>query len=205
MGVSAEFLVTAFVVALVPGTGVIYTVSHGLFGGARASELAALGCTLGIVPHLVAASLGLSAVVHASARVFEAMKLAGAAYLLYVAWGLWRSTGSLAIRRPAGGARSDRAVVVRGAVVNLLNPKLTIFFFALLPQFVDPDASSTPALVLLSAVFMAVTLVVFLGYGALASTVRERVVRSPTVVRRVQRGFALAFAGLGLCLAFEDR
>ena len=203
---STEFLVTALVVALVPGTGVIYTVSSGLFGGLRTSALAALGCTLGIVPHLAAATLWLSAIVHASARAFQVLKLAGVAYLLYLAWAMWRSTGSLTFQRPAG-ARSDRAVVVRGTVVNLLNPKLTIFFLAFLPQFVSADAggSSTPALVLLGAVFMAVTLAVFLVYGALASVVRERVVASPTVVRRLQRGFAAVFAGLGLRLAFEDR
>ena len=204
MTISTEFLVTALVVALVPGTGVIYTVSHGLFGGRRPSALAAVGCTLGIVPHLVAATLGLSALVHTSARVFQVMKLAGVAYLLYLAWGMWRSTGSLAIQKPTG-ARSDRAIVVRGTVVNLLNPKLTIFFFAFLPQFVDAGSPSTAALALLGAVFMVVTLVVFLAYGLVASTVRERVVGSPTVVRRLQRGLAVAFAGLGLRLAFEDR
>jgi len=203
MSVSGEFLLTALVVALVPGTGVIYTVSSGLFGGRRPSALAAVGCTLGIVPHLLAATLGLSAVVHTSARVFQGLKLAGVAYLLYLAWGMWRSTGSLSFRPT--GRRSARAVVVRGATVNLLNPKLTIFFLAFLPQFVDPGSAATPQLLLLGAVFMAVTLVVFLGYGALASTVRARVVGSPTVVQRLQRGFAAAFAGLGVHLALQER
>ena len=203
MTVSVDFLVTAVVVALVPGTGVVYTVSNGLFGGRRWSVLAALGCTLGIVPHLLAAALGLSAIVHASARVFQVMKLAGVAYLLYLAWGMWRSTGSLAFAPT--GARSGRAVVVRGTVVNLLNPKLTIFFLAFLPQFVADGSSTTTQLLLLGVVFMAVTLVVFVGYGLAASGVRRRVVGSTTVLRRLQRGFAVAFAGLGVRLAVEER
>ena len=204
MTVSAEFLVTAFVVALVPGTGVVYTVSNGLFGGRRASALAAVGCTLGIVPHLVAATLGLSAVLHASARVFHIVKLAGVAYLLYLAWGLWRSSGSMTL---ADGhvERSARQVVVRGITVNLLNPKLTVFFFAFLPPFVDADSASTAQLVVLGVVFMAVTLAVFLLYGMVASAVRQWVLGSQTVVRRLQRSFAVAFTGLGVRLALEDR
>jgi threonine/homoserine/homoserine lactone efflux protein len=202
--VSSDFLVTALVVALVPGTGVVYTVSNGLFGGRRWSALAAVGCTLGIVPHLLAATLGLSALVHTSARVFQVMKLAGVAYLLYLAWAMWRSTGALSFAPT--GVRSGRAVVVRGTVVNLLNPKLTLFFFAFLPQFVrDGRSPATPQLLLLGAVFMAVTLAVFLAYGLMASGLRRRVVGSPKLLQRLQRGFALAFAGLGLRLAAQER
>ena len=189
---SVDFLVTATVVALVPGTGVIYTVSNGLFGGVRSSVFAAVGCTLGIVPHIVAATLGLSAIVHTSARVFQVMKYAGVAYLLYLAWAMWRGTGSLSFKRPEG-SRTDRAVVGRGIAVNLLNPKLTIFFFAFLPQFVAREGSATADMVVLGAVFMAVTLAVFVAYGALAGAVRHRVTRSPKLVERLQRAFAVTF------------
>jgi threonine/homoserine/homoserine lactone efflux protein len=199
---SADYLVTATVVALIPGTGVIYTVSHGLFAGRRSSVLAAVGCTLGIVPHLVAATLGLSAIVNTGAHVFEVLKLAGAAYLLYLAWGMWRSTGAVTFAAPAPS--SDRRVVVRGTVVNLLNPKLTIFFFAFLPQF-TPAGASVSDLAVLGGVFMVVTLVVFVLYGALASALRQRVVTSRAAVRRLQRGSALVFAGLGVRLALQDR
>ncbi len=204
MSVSTEFLATALVVALVPGTGVIYTVSAGLFVGRRASFLAALGGTLGIVPHLAAAILGLSALVHTGAEVFQVLKFAGVAYLLYLAWSMWRSTGAFTLRAPSG-SRIGRAVVARGALINLLNPKLTIFFFAFLPQFITRGTSPTAQLAVLGGVFMAVTLAVFVVYGTLASTVRDRVVGSPTVVRRLQRGFAGVFAALGLRLAFQDR
>ena len=204
MSVSREFLFTAFVVALVPGTGVIYTVSAGLFVGRRASAFAALGGTLGIIPHLAAAVLGLSAVMQTSAEVFRVMKYAGVAYLLYLAWAMWRSTGSLTLRAPTG-ARRGRDIVGRGTFINLLNPKLTIFFFAFLPQFVTSGSSTTLQMLELGVVFMAVTLLVFLAYGGLARLFRDRVVGSPVVLRRLQRGSAGVFALLGLRLAFEDR
>lgn len=201
---SAEFLVTALVVALIPGTGVVYTVSTGLFVGRRASVWACAGNTLGIVPHLAAAIFGLSAVMNTTAHAFQVLRWAGVAYLLFLAWGMWRSTGALSFRAPTE-ARTARQLVVRGALINLLNPKLTLFFFALLPQFVDVDAASTPQMVWLGAVFMLVTFVVFVGYGVLASAVRDRVVRSPTTVQRLQRSFAGLFALLGLRLALDDR
>ena len=204
MSVSAQFLFTAFIVALVPGTGVIHTVSTGLFAGRRASAFASLGGALGIVPHLAAAMLGLSAVMQTSAEVFQILKFAGAVYLLYLAWGMWRSTGSLTLRAPTGD-RTSREIVARAVFINLLNPKLTIFFFAFLPQFLTSGSSTSLQMAALGAVFMAVTLLVFLAYGVLASLFRDRVVGSPVVLRRLQRGSAGVFALLGIRLAFEDR
>jgi threonine/homoserine/homoserine lactone efflux protein len=204
MSVSTEFLATALVVVLVPGTGVIYTVSTDLFAGRRASLFAALGGTVGIAPHLAAAILGLSAIVHQSAEVFQLLKYAGVAYLLYLAWGMWRSTGALALHAPAG-SRSGISVVGRGVLINLLNPKLTIFFFAFLPQFITSGSSETGQMAGLGAIFMAITLVVFVVYGALASKVRDRVVRSSTAMQRLQRGFAGLFAALGFRLALQER
>ena len=204
MSVSAQFLFTAFIVALVPGTGVIYTVSTGLFAGRRASAFASLGGALGIVPHLAAAMLGLSAVMQTSAEVFQILKFAGVVYLLYLAWGMWRSTGSFTLRAPTGD-RTSREIVARAVFINLLNPKLTIFFFAFLPQFLTSGSSTSLQMAALGAVFMAVTLLVFLAYGVLASLFRDRVVGSPIVLRRLQRGSAGVFALLGIRLAFEDR
>jgi threonine/homoserine/homoserine lactone efflux protein len=203
--VSIEFLVTALVVALIPGTGVVYTVSNGLFGGRRASALAAFGCTLGIVPHLIAATLGLSAVLHASAEVFHLIKLAGVAYLLYLAWGLWRSSGSMTLD-DGRVDRSARRVIVRGITVNLLNPKLTIFFFAFLPQFVSASGAGAPLqMLVLSSVFMAMTLVVFAAYGVCAALLRDRVLSRPRLVDRIRKAFAASFAVLGARLAVESR
>jgi len=203
--VTWAFLLTSLVVVLVPGTGVIYTVSTGVTQGRRASVYAALGCTAGIVPHLLATIVGLAAVLHASALAFELLRYAGAAYLFYVAVLTWRDRSAFAV--DARVARiSPRRLVTRAVWLNLLNPKLTIFFLAFLPQFVDPAAAEPLAqLLLLSAVFMAMTFGVFVAYGVVAHAFRRRVIESPRVQAWLRRGFATAFAALGARLALEDR
>lgn len=202
---SLNFLITCLIVVLIPGTGVIFTVSTGLTAGKRASVFAALGCTAGIVPHLLASVLGLSALLHTSALAFEALKYAGAAYLLYLAYATWRDRSAFAMN-DAPTISSARSLMVRGLLLNILNPKLTIFFLAFLPQFVTPRTSA-PALqmLLLSSVFMAMTFAVFVIYGLLANVFRRAVIESPRVQNWLRRSFAAAFAGLGLNLAFAQR
>lgn len=203
--VSVEFLITALVVVLIPGTGVIYTVSNGLFLGWRASIAAALGCTAGIVPHLCASVLGLSAIMHMSAVAFQAMKFVGAAYLLYLAWGMWRETGALSLNKPMAESSVWR-IAVRGFLINILNPKLSVFFLAFLPLFVPTSASSpTMNMIILSCIFMLMTFVVFVMYGVSASGVRKYVIDSPRVITWMQRTFAVAFAALGLKLAATEQ
>lgn len=193
------------VVILVPGTGVIYTVSTGLFRGSRASIVAAFGCTLGIVPHLVAMIAGLAALLHVSAVAFQAVKFAGVAYLLYLAWGMWRDTGTIEFD-DRGGAKNSRAIVTKGILINILNPKLSIFFLAFIPQFVPTESAAPLArMLVLSAVFMLLTFIVFVGYGLAAHALRTRVMNSPVFMRRAQRSFAATFALLGARLAFEER
>lgn len=203
--ISLEFLLTSLVVVLVPGTGVIYTVSTGITQGRRASVYAALGCTAGIVPHLLATLLGLAAVMHTSALAFHALRYAGVAYLFYVAWATWRDRsafavdGSLARVSPAG-------LVTKAFLLNILNPKLTIFFLAFLPQFVDAHAPHPLAqLLALSAVFMAMTFAVFVVYGCVAHAFRAHVIGSATVQRWLRHGFAAAFEGLGIRLALDEK
>ncbi|MGC6370585.1 MULTISPECIES: LysE family translocator [unclassified Pseudomonas] len=202
---SLNFLITCLIVVLIPGTGVIFTVSTGLTAGKRASVFAALGCTAGIVPHLLASVLGLSALLHTSALAFEALKYAGAAYLLYLAYATWRDRSAFAMN-DTPTISSARSLMVRGLLLNILNPKLTIFFLAFLPQFVTPGASA-PALqmLLLSSVFMAMTFAVFVIYGLLANVFRRAVIESPRVQNWLRRSFAATFAGLGLNLAFAQR
>jgi len=202
---SLKFLITCLIVVLIPGTGVIFTVSTGLTAGKRASVFAALGCTAGIVPHLLASVLGLSALLHTSALAFEALKYAGAAYLLYLAYATWRDRSAFAMNDAPTISRA-RSLMVRGLLLNILNPKLTIFFLAFLPQFVTPGTSA-PALqmLLLSSVFMAMTFAVFVIYGLLANVFRRAVIESPRVQNWLRRSFAAAFAGLGLNLAFAQR
>jgi len=202
---SIEFLITTLVVVASPGTGVLYTLAAGLTRGARASVVAAFGCTLGIIPHMAAAITGLAALLHASALAFEVIKYAGVAYLLYMAWQTLREKGALNVEGQSA-PRSARQVIVESVLINILNPKLSIFFFAFLPQFVDPGASgAVPKMLELSAVFMALTFVVFAIYGVCAAGVRQHVVSRPRVMTWMRRTFAAAFVGLGVKLAVTSR
>ena len=199
-----EFLLTSLIVVLIPGTGVLYTLSTGLLRGWRSSLVAALGCAAGVLPHLLASILGLSTILHLSAVTFQGVKFAGVVYLLYLAWAMWRDTGGLTFGS-ASPEKSAWQIARRAILLNLLNPKLTLFFFAFLPLFISPDASSPVGEMLtLSAVFMLITLVIFAVYGVLASGVRGYVVGSPNVIVWLRRSLAVAFAALGIRLALTD-
>lgn len=203
--ITPEFLITSLIVVLIPGPGVVFTVSTGLLQGKRASVVAALGCTLGIVPHLVATILGLAAIMHASALAFHGLKYAGVLYLLYLAYATWKDRAAFVVDR-RGAAGNATAMVVKALLMNVLNPKLTIFFLAFLPQFVPvTTASPMVPLLVLSGVFMAMTFVVFVIYGWLAHAFRKAVIESPRVQAWLRRSFAAAFAGLGVQLALSDR
>ena len=202
---SVEFLLTTLVVVATPGTGVLYTLAAALARGPHAAVVAAAGCTLGIVPHALAAVTGLAALLHTSALAFQLLKYAGVAYLLYMAVSTLRERGALAVQDQAT-PRSARTVIVSGVLVNILNPKLTIFFFAFLPLFVPAGAPDAVLRMLgLSAVFMVVTFVVFVGYGLFAAAVRAHVVSRPRVMAWMRRVFAGAFVALGARLAVTDR
>src|SRR5687767_1110135 len=198
---SVEFLVTTLVVVATPGTGVLYTLAAGLARGKQASVVAAVGCTLGIVPHMIAAITGLAALLHTSALAFQVLKYLGVAYLLYMAWSTLREHGPLRVEASSAPRPAVR-VVVSGVLVNILNPKLTIFFFAFLPQFVSTgDPGAWVRMLELSAVFMLVTFVVFVAYGVFAAAVRSRIVSRPRVMAWMRRIFAGAFVALGARLA----
>ena len=202
---SISFLLTSLIVVVSPGTGVLYTLAVALSRGSRASAAAAFGCTLGILPHMLAAMLGLAAVLHTSALAFSALKWCGVLYLLYMAWQTLRERGALAVDAPVDEARRRR-VVVTGFLINILNPKLSIFFLAFLPQFIAADEVHPLARMLeLSAVFMLMTYVVFVLYGLFAAGVRDRVVSRPAVMTWLRRAFAGGFALLGARLALADR
>ncbi len=200
---SLQFLLTALVVVIAPGTGVIYTLSLGLGRGRMAALWAATGCTFGIVPHLVAATLGLAAILHTSAVLFTVVKFAGVAYLLYLAWQSLREGGTMAIRAETS-AEAGWRIARRGALINILNPKLSIFFLALLPPFLSGDpATATLEMGLLGLVFMALTFAVFVLYGLFAAAARRFILGSETAMRWFNRAFAAIFAGLAARLALE--
>ncbi len=202
---SAAFLVTTLIVVATPGTGALFTIAAGLARGARGSLVAALGCTLGVVPHMVAAITGLAALLHASAVAFQTLKYLGVAYLLYLAWQTWRDRTPLHVEADTA-PRAARQVVRDAVLLNVLNPKLTIFFFAFLPQFVPAGAPGAAGrMAVLSLAFMAVTFVVFALYGLGASAVRTYVVQRPRVVTALRRGFAGAYVVLAGRLALQTR
>jgi threonine/homoserine/homoserine lactone efflux protein len=203
--VSIEFLLTSLIVVATPGTGVLYTMAAGLSRGARASVIAAVGCTLGIIPHMVAAITGLAALLHTSALAFQSLRYLGVAYLLYMAWSTQRDKGALAVEKDTA-PRSATKVIVSGILVNILNPKLTIFFFAFLPQFVSANETNAfLRMVELSAVFMLLTFVVFVGYGNFAAALRNHVISRPRVLTWMRGVFAGTFVALGARLAFTER
>lgn len=200
-----EFLATSLIVIVSPGTGVLYTLAAGLSRGSRASVVAAFGCTLGIVPHMTAAILGLAALLHASALAFQTLKYLGVAYLLYMAWHALREHGVLRVEQHVS-ARSALQVTVTAILINILNPKLSIFFLAFLPQFVSAqDPHPLERMLMLSAVFMLMTFVVFVGYGLFAAWMRKHVISRPRVLTWMRRTFAGAFVLLGIKLAFANR
>jgi threonine/homoserine/homoserine lactone efflux protein len=203
--VSIEFLVTSLIVIASPGTGVLFTLAAGLARGSRASVIAAFGCTLGIVPHMAAAILGLAALLHTSALAFQVFKYLGVAYLLYMAWSALRERGALRVETEVG-ARSAIQVTTTAVLINILNPKLSIFFLAFLPQFVSADEPHPLSrMLMLSAVFMLLTFVVFVGYGLFAAAIRNHVISRPRVLTWMRRTFAAAFVALGAKLALADR
>lgn len=202
---SIEFLLTSLVVVVAPGIGVLFTLAAGLSRGWRASVVAAFGCTLGIVPHMAAAVTGLAALLHTSALAFQMLKYVGVAYLLYMAWQILKERGALSMDT-APAPRSARQVIVAAILANMLNPKLSIFFFAFLPQFVSADeAHPLREMLGLGVIFMLLTFAVFCGYGIFAAAMREHVLSRPRVVDWMRRSFAAAFALLGAKLALAER
>lgn len=202
---SIDFLLTSLVIVVAPGIGVLFTLAAGLSRGWQASIVAAFGCTLGIVPHLAAAVTGLAALLHTSALAFQTLKYIGVAYLLYMAWQTLKERGALSVDT-APAPRAARQVIVSAILANLLNPKLSIFFFAFLPQFVSTrESQPLTAMLELGAVFMLLTFAVFCGYGVFAAAMREHVLSRPSVLAWMRRSFAAAFAVLGAKLALAER
>ena len=202
---SIDFLVTSLIVVVSPGTGVLFTLAAGLSRGSRASLVAAFGCTLGIIPHMAAAIMGLAALLHTSTVAFQTLKYLGVAYLLYMAWNALREKGALQVEKKVD-TRSAIQVIVSAILVNILNPKLSIFFFAFLPQFVSAhEPHPLSRMFELSAVFMLLTFIVFVGYGLFAASIRNHVISRPGVLTWMRRIFAGAFVALGVKLALADR
>tara|TARA_R110001583_G_scaffold61489_1_gene181624 strand:- start:2839 stop:3453 length:615 start_codon:yes stop_codon:yes gene_type:complete len=203
--ITLEYLLTSLIVVLLPGTGVIYTLALGLGRGTKASIWAAFGCTLGIVPHMAACILGLSALLHTSAVAFEIVRYLGVAWFLYMAWGMWHGTGAMKVT--ANETKTGIAKIIRdGILLNLLNPKLSLFFLAFLPQFVTADTPNTTwDMTILGLIFMTMTFGVFVIYGCFAGALRSHIIERPKVMSWIGKSFATTFALLGARLLFATR
>jgi threonine/homoserine/homoserine lactone efflux protein len=202
--VSVEFWLTTLVVIITPGTGVLFTVAVALADGRRAGAVAAAGNTLAVLPHLAAAVSGAAVLLATSPVAFTVVKWLGVAYLLYMAWSGVRH----AAEPPATAGLSPSAgrTVLRAVLVNLLNPKLTVFFLALLPQFVTPDRPGAVARMLgLGLVFLGTTFAALVGYAMAAAAVRDRIIARPAALAAVRRALAVSFVGLGVRLALTAR
>ncbi len=201
---SLEFFLTSIVVVLLPGTGVLYTMAIGLGKGFRASIAAAFGCTLGILPAAIASIIGLAALLHTSALAFQIIKYLGVAYLFFMAWSILNDKEIMSVSEDKSSTGVVR-IALNGMLLNVLNPKLSLFFLAFLPQFVSADAvGATGSLIMLAAIFMALTFVIFIGYGAMASLARDYVISRPIVLTWIKRVFAGTFGFLGAKLALTD-
>jgi threonine/homoserine/homoserine lactone efflux protein len=203
---SVEFLLTSLVVVLIPGTGVLYTVSSSIGGGWRRGLFAAIGCTLGIVPHMLAAMLGLSAIMQTGSMVFEVIRYAGVIYLVFMGFSMIRDAGTLPLDDGNASIDPMGPVVWRGILLNVLNPKLTVFFFAFLPQFLDASPGLLDSkLIGLGGIFMLMTLVVFAVYALASAAIRDLVLAAPVARRWIERALGALLIGFAARLAFTDR
>ncbi len=196
---TAEFLLTSLVLALLPGPGVIYVLSTGVAQGARAAVLGVAGCLLGATPYLAAAAAGVDRHVTENALVFEIVKWAGVGYLVFLGIRTWRDRRRYEIRGDHP-ARSVVQLLLFGALLSLLNPKLPIFFYGFLPRFLSPDRDNV---LLLSLTFLAVVGLVYAGYGLLAGFLGQRMLAGPKASSWARRVFASCYGLLAARLALQ--
>jgi threonine/homoserine/homoserine lactone efflux protein len=204
------FFVTALVLIATPGVDLLLTVTRTLQGGLRAGFATALGITLGCVVHTLAAALGLAALLAASAVAFTAIKWLGALYLLWLAWGMLRSAlrGEAVDNSSLVAASAQagwRRIFVQGFLTNVLNPKVALFFLALLPQFIASDAPSKPLAFLFLGGFFIVLGVIFLFSIVLAANSARRIAAGSTARRLLNGGGGVLFALLAARLALSQR
>lgn len=201
----AMFFVTSITVILMPGPAMIFVITNGLTRGTKASIAAAFGTTSGVSFHMLCAAFGLAVIMKTSAIAFGIVKFAGAAYLIYLAIKTLINKDDI-VSDGIISEKSRNSIFLQGFIINILNPKLSIFFLAFLPQFLSPDKLAvTSQTLLLGSVFMSMTIVIFIGYGVFASALRRRVLQSPKILKAIKWCFSSVFMGLGVRLALSDK
>ena len=204
--VLATFVVASFLLIIVPGPSVLFVISRGVALGRRAALLTVVGNAAGVMVQVLIVAAGLGAVLERSARLFDVVRLAGAAYLVYLGVQAIRHRRELSTVLDVTTVRPSRHILRQGFVVGLTNPKLIVFFTAVLPQFVDPSAGPVPVqLLLFGIVFVAITLVMDSCWGLAAGTARTWLAGRPHRLERLGGAGGLVILGLGARLALTGR
>lgn len=197
----AYFLGASILLTIAPGPDNVFVVTQGVTRGRKAAVLTAIGMCSGISVHTTAASLGISAIFYSSAVAFNVVKFAGAAYLLLLAWKTIREHREIELRGN-GGELSGFALFKRGFIMNVLNPKVALFFLAFLPQFVPPGSDNVAlTMIMLGLIFMVQGMIIFIAIGLLSGAIGNYFLRKPRVSRLFSWLTAGIFAILGLRLA----
>ena len=200
------YVVASLALIFTPGQDMIYVVTRSLAQGRFAGVCSAVGVIIGILVHTALAALGVGAILHASESLFFALKLVGAVYLVYLGIRLILSRSLADTIEGRGPALSPWALVRQGILSNVTNPKIVLFFFAFLPQFVDPaSAHPTRDLVFLGVLYAALGLPVKVGVGLAAGSLSERVLRRPGAIAWMNRASGAVLVGLGLRLVAAER
>lgn len=198
------FLITILIMILIPGTGVIYTISTGISKGKKASIFAVLGCTAGMIPHLSASIILSSLLVNMSPEAYFIMKMTGTLYLLYLGFCMLLSKTGLKFDN-AQTEDKPTTIISRGILINLLNPKLTLFFFSFLPQYVRANSQNYIfEFLFYGFTSMILTFIVFVGYGLLAGTAKEFIIHSPKWMNLIQKLFGIIFIVFAIQLALSS-
>ncbi|CAN5208529.1 LysE family translocator [soil metagenome] len=202
LGTLAVFAIASAALIAVPGPAVLYILTRSLHHGRRAGVASVLGIEVGALVHVLAAAVGLSALLASSAVAFSVVKYAGAAYL--IALGLWTLlSGRAESEDPLGRERGLGRIFAQGVLVNVLNPKVALFFLAFLPQFVDPDgAHPAVQIALLGLVFVSIALVLDLVWALGAGTAGLALRRSRRVIRARRYVSSGVYVALGVGTAF---
>ena len=201
----APFFIACVVLALVPGPDNIFVLAQSALRGRVAGLIVTLGLCTGLIVHTTAVALGVAAIFQASAVAFTVLKLVGACYLLYLAWQAFRAAAT-EINARKDGVLGAQQLYRRGIIMNVTNPKVSIFFLAFLPQFADPTRGPLALqLMLLGGVFILATVLVFGGVALLAGSLGQWLNRSARAQRVMNRIAGMVFVGLALKLAMTDR
>jgi threonine/homoserine/homoserine lactone efflux protein len=200
------YVLASLALIATPGQDMIYVITRSLAQGRLAGVASAVGVCIGILVHTALAALGVSAILHSSEALFFTLKIAGAAYLVYLGIRMLFAREAAMLHAADGNRRSLVALAWQGVLSNVTNPKIVLFFFAFLPQFVDSrSATPTRDLVFLGVLYALMALPVKVGVGLAAGSLSERARRSPNLLTHINQASGLVLVALGLRLAAEER